>query len=155
MMEPPARHSRWAALFTFIVLLVCYVPTLRGMANQWWNDEDMGHGFVVPIVILWILWRERDRWIAIPSEPSWLGVPIVAANLPDYTDVLRDGETAVLVNDPTPESLADALESLGDYPAGREKIIQQAAHFVHHEGSWEKTVDRFLDVYREAAGRGN
>src|SRR5436190_17965690 len=79
MMEPPARQSRWAALFTSILLLVCYAPTLRGMARQWWNDEDMGHGFVVPIVIVWILWRERERWIAIPSEPSSVGFAILIA----------------------------------------------------------------------------
>src|SRR5882672_10367347 len=81
MMEPPARKSRWAALITLIALFFCYWPTLRGMAYQWWNDEDMGHGFVVPIVILWILWRERERWIAIPSDPSWLGFPILLAGV--------------------------------------------------------------------------
>ena len=42
----------------------------RGMAEQWWNDEDMGHGFAVPLVVLWIIWRERGRWQSLPSKPS-------------------------------------------------------------------------------------
>ena len=42
-----------------LALLVCYASTLRGMFNQWRNDEDMSHGFAVPLVIAWIVWRER------------------------------------------------------------------------------------------------
>jgi exosortase len=56
---------------------MCYASTLRGMAEQWWNDEDMGHGFVVPFVIVWIVVRERERWIEVPSRSSWWGLPIL------------------------------------------------------------------------------
>jgi hypothetical protein len=37
------------------------------------NDEDMSHGFFVPLAILWIVWRERGRWQALSVEPSWWG----------------------------------------------------------------------------------
>jgi exosortase len=49
------------------------------MFDQWSTDEDMGHGVLVPLVILWIVWRERQRWLALPAEPSWWGFPILAA----------------------------------------------------------------------------
>lgn len=64
---------------TAAALVVCYFSTLRGMFDQWSNDEDMSHGFVVPIVVLWIVWRERDRWLALPAEPSWWGLAVLAA----------------------------------------------------------------------------
>jgi len=54
-------------------LVVCDASILEGTFDQWWHDEDMGHGFVVPIVILWIVWKERNRWIALPTQPSWWG----------------------------------------------------------------------------------
>jgi hypothetical protein len=38
----------------------------------------MGHGFVVPMVILWIVWKERNRWIALPTQPSWWGFALLA-----------------------------------------------------------------------------
>ncbi len=63
---------------TAIALVVCYAPILRGMFDQWLNDEDMGHGLVVPIVILWIVWRERKRWVALPPQPSWWGLALLA-----------------------------------------------------------------------------
>jgi exosortase len=49
------------------------------MFEQWSNDQDMSHGFLAPIVILWIVWRERDRWRALPAEPSWWGLAVLAA----------------------------------------------------------------------------
>jgi exosortase len=61
-----------------LALLVCYFATLRGMVNQWWTDEDMSHGFAVPLVIAWILWRERARWLNLPAEPTWWGWPLLA-----------------------------------------------------------------------------
>jgi exosortase len=48
------------------------------MFDQWWTDEDMSHGFLVPFVILWIVWRERERWQSLPTEPSWWGLAFLA-----------------------------------------------------------------------------
>jgi len=48
------------------------------MFDQWWTDEDMGHGFVVPAVILWIVWRERSRWRALPMQWSSWGFVMLA-----------------------------------------------------------------------------
>jgi len=64
---------------TAMALLACYAPTLRGMFQQWSSDEDMSHGFLVPIVVLWIVWRERARWRTLPAEPSRWGFVILAA----------------------------------------------------------------------------
>jgi len=62
---------------TAVALLVCFTPALRGMADQWWHDADMGHAFLVPVAIGWIVWRERDRWRALPVQPSALGFVIL------------------------------------------------------------------------------
>ena len=72
--KPPA-----AMVLAALSLLVCYAAVLRGMADQWWNDEDMGHGFLVPLVILWIVWRERNQWRKVPAAPSMWGFAWIAA----------------------------------------------------------------------------
>jgi exosortase len=61
-----------------LALILCYASTLRGMVNQWWTDEDMGYGFIVPFVIAWILWRERGRWRTLPVKPSLWGFAVLA-----------------------------------------------------------------------------
>ena len=72
-------RSRWAAVAAVVALLACHFPTLHGMAAQWWNDEDMGHGFLVPLVVAWVVWNERGRWRAVPVRPSWWGIPLLLA----------------------------------------------------------------------------
>jgi len=62
-----------------LALLLCYASTLRGMLHQWLTDDDMGHGIVVPAVIVWIVWRERARWKDLPLAPSPWGWLILAA----------------------------------------------------------------------------
>lgn len=63
--------SRTVVLILAIAALVmCYGSTIAGMAGQWWNDEDMGHGFLVPLVALWIVWRERARWRTLPTKTA-------------------------------------------------------------------------------------
>ncbi len=49
------------------------------MFEQWSSDEDMSHGFLVPIVILWIVWRERERWLTLEAEPSGWGFALLAS----------------------------------------------------------------------------
>ncbi len=66
-------------MLTALTLVVCYARALQGMFEQWSNDEDMSHGFVVPIMVLWIVWRERGRWRALPAQPSWWGLAVLAA----------------------------------------------------------------------------
>ncbi|MCU1236969.1 MAG: eight transrane protein EpsH [Candidatus Solibacter sp.] len=73
------RKSQAAIVLAAISLLVCYAGVLRGMAFQWWTDEDMGHGFLVPLVILWIVWRERNLWRKVPAQPSMWGFLWIAA----------------------------------------------------------------------------
>lgn len=84
------------------------------MFEQWSNDEDMSHGFLVPIIILWVVWRERERWRALPAEPSWWGfvLLVLAAGL-QFAGVLGvglfAGSLALLV------SVAGAVLCLGGF----------------------------------------
>jgi exosortase len=69
---------RVIALLAVAALVLCYAATLGGMARQWWTDEDMGYGFLVPFVIGWIVWRERGRWRSLPMNPSAWGFAVLA-----------------------------------------------------------------------------
>jgi exosortase len=72
------QFTFWITLCA-IALAICYAPTLRGMFEQWSTDEDMSYGFAVPLVIAWIVWRERERWGRLPFQPSVWGCGFLAA----------------------------------------------------------------------------
>ena len=69
---------RVIAVLAAVALVVCYASTLRGMVHQWWTDDDMGYAFIVPCVIGWIVWRERERWRKLPVQPSLWGFAVLA-----------------------------------------------------------------------------
>ncbi len=71
--------TRATIVLAALALLICYASTLRGMAQQWWTDEDMGYAFVVPIVIAWIVWNERARWRKLPVQGTAWGFAVLAA----------------------------------------------------------------------------
>jgi exosortase len=88
---PPAtQKASWPALAWFAgLLLLCYAPILYRMGVQWATDENMGHGFFVPLVAGYIAWRRKDLLLATPRSSSiwglllviWAGLQALAATL--------------------------------------------------------------------------
>jgi exosortase len=74
---------RLTLILAGVALIACYASTFAGMAHQWWTDEDMSYGFIVPLVIAWIVWNDRAHWRGLPVRPNVLGfaVLLVAAFL--------------------------------------------------------------------------
>src|SRR3954447_19343152 len=59
------------------LLILCYLPILSWLVQQWAHDEDMGHGFFVPVIAGYIAWQRRDQLIGRRFKPSYLGLAIV------------------------------------------------------------------------------
>jgi len=68
----------WAVPAWFAaLLLVCYAPVLLSLARQWETDQDMGHGFFVPILAGFIAWQKRGELLAQAPRPNWWGLGLV------------------------------------------------------------------------------
>ncbi len=73
-----ARPIPWAALGWFTALLILvYFPIWKHLIEQWATDEDVGHGFFVPLVAAFVAWQRRDKLLQIEYEPAWWGVGIM------------------------------------------------------------------------------
>lgn len=76
--QQPKTDFPWARIAWFGALVaVCYAPILAALAKQWGTDEDMGHGFFVPIIAAYIIWQRRDELMAIKPKPTWKGLALV------------------------------------------------------------------------------
>src|SRR4051794_1484960 len=77
------RDTRRAALGAAgaltVALLWSYAPTLEAMVERWWSDPQYSHGFLVPVFAAAVLWSRRERWDAVRWQPSWWGLPVLAA----------------------------------------------------------------------------
>jgi len=78
---PSKEKARAGGLFASLALsalvFIMYFPVLAGLAGQWWNDPNYGHGFFVPVLAGYVLWSERDRWRTLPFRPNNLGLAIM------------------------------------------------------------------------------
>lgn len=59
------------------LLIICYAPILYRMCVQWATDENMGHGFFVPLVAGFIAWQRREKLLSIPRQPNGWGLFLV------------------------------------------------------------------------------
>ncbi|MBK5294696.1 MAG: exosortase [Acidobacteriia bacterium] len=60
-----------------VLLIVCFAPVLQGMVLDWMNNDDMGHGFFVPVLALWIVWTRKDTLLQLPMRPNAWGLVLV------------------------------------------------------------------------------
>ena len=59
------------------LLILCYIPILYSLVNHWMIDEDMGHGFFVPVIAGYIAWQKREELAAAPLRSNSFGLVIL------------------------------------------------------------------------------
>lgn len=79
--ESPSRSSSsfsWITIaWVSVLLAACYAPVLARLVAQWYNDEDMGHGFFVPLIAGYIAWQNRDKIAGLAPQPNWWGLAVM------------------------------------------------------------------------------
>ena len=72
----------WKGFLLVVVLATLYAPVLTRLFSQWWNDPDYSHGFIVPLLSAYLIWRRRDALAKVPRHPSFLwGMFLVLGSL--------------------------------------------------------------------------
>jgi exosortase len=75
--EGPASIP-YAGLLWYGALLVCaFGFVLDALAKNWMSDENMGHGFFVPVIAGYVAWEQRASWLSAPREPNSWGIAVV------------------------------------------------------------------------------
>jgi len=73
-----ARRFPWLVIgWIGLLLVLLYFPVLRNMVLDWYHDDNMGHGFFVPVVSAWIIWQQRAKLLAAAYGPNLWGLAIV------------------------------------------------------------------------------
>ena len=76
----PAKAWR-AAMPSLVLVLACllalYRDTAIAMVTIWYRSETFTHAFVVPPIVLWLIWRRRQELALLMPKPAfWLLIPI-------------------------------------------------------------------------------
>jgi len=114
-----------------------YVP--EEMLHQLYNCADV---FVSPSV-------QEGQGITL-LEAQATAKPVVAFNVTAITEVVKNGETGLLV-EPNSNELADAILTLISDESLREKMGRSGREFVSESFSWDVCAQKMFQVYSEAA----
>ncbi len=106
-------------------------------------------------------WYNRASLVVVPSrfegfglsavEAQSCGACVVATDTEGLRDVVIDGETGALAA-PDPMSLAETIARLLDDAPRRHALGAAAAEHVRRAYAWDGIVERYVQMYREAAG---
>jgi exosortase len=68
----PATKHLWRILAIASALVLAYATVLAKLGHDWWTDENYSHGLLIPFIIGFILWSQRERLTHSARQPSML-----------------------------------------------------------------------------------
>jgi exosortase A len=71
-----AAAAQWRYALPVVVglllwVLAWYASTAMSMVEIWRRSDTFAHGFLVPLISLWLVWRKRYELAAMTVRPSW------------------------------------------------------------------------------------
>lgn len=64
-----------------LVLFAIYLPVFVELVSDWEKDSNYSHGFLVPLVSAFVIWKNRQKLSGIQPERSLAGWWLIAAGL--------------------------------------------------------------------------
>ena len=58
-----------------------FYPVIAHMVKDWTTNDNYSHGFLVPIIAVFMIWQKREKIIGLNTQPSILGLVILACGM--------------------------------------------------------------------------
>jgi len=68
----PPTINIWRILAIASALVFAYATVLVKLGQDWWTDENYSHGLLIPFVIGYFIWNQRDRLARAAGRPSMI-----------------------------------------------------------------------------------
>jgi exosortase D (VPLPA-CTERM-specific) len=75
-------HSIGTAVLVATALVVtigAFGDGLLELVKRWSGEEEYTHGFLIPLVSVWLLWNRRGALLASGGRPHWSGLVVILA----------------------------------------------------------------------------
>lgn len=135
-------------------------PTLRARAAScaayvvftgFQRDEALYYR-LFDVFVLASRWQEGFATSVVQAMMA--GTPVVATDTGGTRELVRDGETGLLVRARAPERIVAAIERLLANPTLRARVVRQAREYVLVHNVEEATTARVERVYEDLLARG-
>src|ERR1700691_2008926 len=69
----PALGAWVLGLITALLAAIAFRGALLELVRRWTNQEEYSHGFLIPLVVAWLLWTRGDALCAGMGGRPWTG----------------------------------------------------------------------------------
>lgn len=77
-----AIRAVWKPVALVAALGFLYASVLAKLGQDWWTDENYSHGLLIPLIIGYMLWMERETLRRAATRPRlWWGIAFITAAL--------------------------------------------------------------------------
>jgi glycosyltransferase involved in cell wall biosynthesis len=91
----------------------------------------------------------REGMGLVLAEALLCGAPVIAANSGGVTDIVKDGETGLLVPERDARALADAIEKILNDRVLAKRLAQNGAAWVRKHYTRERVAAQFIEQYQK------
>jgi exosortase len=78
MVAAQERLGGWVAAGMLAALVaVCYWPVIGNIVHQWQSDDNMAHGWFVPVIVGYIVWERREELAGVEIGKSAWGLGLL------------------------------------------------------------------------------
>ncbi len=80
MTENILKENLYRIILLAMAVVFCLAAFSGGLINQygrWMSQEEYSHGFLIPLISLWMLWDRRDALGKSIDNPSWMGLILI------------------------------------------------------------------------------
>ena len=125
------------------VEIIPYQP--KAKLNDFYNLCDV---FVLPSITDWK--GEQEGLGLVLLEAMACKKPVIGTNSGGIPDIVKNGETGLLVPEKDPEALADAIQKLLKDKKLAKRLAENGYRFVKENFTTSKIAGKMLRVYKEA-----
>lgn len=83
------------------------------------------------------------------KEAFYLKIPVVATNVGDIPDVVKNNETGLLIPPNDPQSLINSINSLLEQKENPARMASNAYDFITKNYTWEELLPKYVDFYEK------
>jgi len=98
---------------------------------------------------IFIFPNHLQSWGIVPFEAMATGLPVIVSRGAGASEILTDGENALLVDPLRPDQIAASVKKLINSPELYSKLSHEGRNFVENNISWEKYAKDMFEIFKD------
>ncbi len=81
------------------------------------------------------------------KEAFYLKTPVIATDVGGNHELIKDGETGILIDPENPDKMLNAINQLMSDDQTKNKLAENAFKFINKNFSWDVLIEKYIHLY--------